>query len=153
VTQQLRVLVIVPTYNERSNIRVLLPQLFDSIAHDCHVLVVDDASPDGTGTEVRALAGRRDRLHVIERPRKLGLGTAYITAFQWGISAGCSAIVQMDADLSHDPQLVPQLLGALGHADLVIGSRYVTGGTIENWSRVNGFLSAARKRNSPVVIG
>jgi dolichol-phosphate mannosyltransferase len=153
VTQPLKVLVIVPTYNERSNIRVLLPQLFDSIPDDCHVLVVDDASPDGTGTEVRALAGRRDRLHVIERPRKLGLGTAYITAFQWGISAGCSAIVQMDADLSHDPQSVPQLLGALGHADLVIGSRYVTGGTIENWGRFRRLLSRAGNLYARVLLG
>jgi dolichol-phosphate mannosyltransferase len=153
VTQSFRVLVIVPTYNERSNIHVLLPQLFDSIADDCHVVVVDDASPDGTGTEVRALGARHDRLHLIERPRKLGLGTAYVTAFQWGISAGCSAIVQMDADLSHDPQSVPQLLDALCHADLVIGSRYVAGGTIVNWRRFRRLLSRAGNLYARVLLG
>ena len=153
MTQSFRVLVIIPTYNERSNIHVLLSQLFDSITDDCHVVVVDDASPDGTGTEVRALGGRHDRLHLIERPRKLGLGTAYVTAFQWGISAGCSAIVQMDADLSHDPQSVPQLLDALRHTDLVIGSRYVAGGTIENWGRFRRLLSRAGNLYARVLLG
>jgi dolichol-phosphate mannosyltransferase len=153
VTQSAKVLVVVPTYNERGNIRVLLPQLFDSIADNCHVLVIDDASPDGTGAEVRALARGRDRLHVIERPRKLGLGTAHLTAFEWGINAGCSAIVQMDADLSHDPQAVPQLLDALGRADLVIGSRYVVGGSIENWGRFRRLLSRAGNLYARILLG
>jgi dolichol-phosphate mannosyltransferase len=153
VTQSGKVLVVVPTYNERGNIHVLLRQLFDTIAQNCHVLVVDDSSPDGTGIEVRALARRRGRLHVIERPRKLGLGTAYVTAFQWGINAGCSAIVQMDADLSHDPRSVPQLLDALRHADLVIGSRYVPGGAIENWGRFRRLLSRAGNFYARVLLG
>jgi dolichol-phosphate mannosyltransferase len=153
VTRSAKVLVVVPTYNERGNIRVLLPQLFDSIADNCHILVIDDASPDGTGAEVRALARRRDRLHVIERPRKRGLGTAYLTAFEWGINAGCSAIVQMDADLSHDPQVVPQLLDALGRADLVIGSRYVVGGSIENWGRFRRLLSRAGNLYARILLG
>jgi dolichol-phosphate mannosyltransferase len=153
VTQLGKVLVVVPTYNERSNIRVLIPQLFNSIADDCNVLVVDDASPDGTGTEVRAIARRRDRLHLIERPRKLGLSTAYVTAFEWGIHAGCSAIVQMDADLSHDPRSVPQLLGALSQADVVIGSRYVAGGAVENWGRFRRLLSRAGNFYARVLLG
>jgi dolichol-phosphate mannosyltransferase len=147
------VLVVVPTYNERGNIHLLVPRLFDSIAHDSHVLVVDDSSPDGTGAEVRALAQQRDRLHLIERPRKLGLGTAYVTAFAWGMDAGFSAIVQMDADLSHDPQSIPRLVDELRHADLVIGSRYVGGGGIANWGRFRRLLSRAGNLYARILLG
>jgi dolichol-phosphate mannosyltransferase len=153
VTTPRRALVVVPTYNERDNIERLLLQLFDTIGENAGVLVVDDSSPDGTGDAVRALARRYNRLYLIERPRKLGLGSAYITGFKWAMEAGYDAVVEMDADLSHDAGIVPRLLDTLDERDLVIGSRYVAGGAIENWGPLRRVLSFAGNLYARVLLG
>ncbi|HEY7875928.1 MAG TPA: polyprenol monophosphomannose synthase, partial [Actinomycetota bacterium] len=106
------------------------------------LLVVDDGSPDGTADLVEELAAGPHDIHLMRRPGKLGLGTAYIAGFGWAMERGYRAVIEMDADLSHDPADVPKLLDALEDADLVIGSRYVPGGRVENWGRFRKALSA-----------
>jgi dolichol-phosphate mannosyltransferase len=138
----MKALVVVPTYNERDNIAEVVERLFDACA-DCELLVVDDSSPDGTGRFVKEIATTDDRISLITRSGKHGLGTAYIAGFRWGIARGYEAIVAMDADLSHDPGAVPSLLAALDHADLAIGSRYVPGGGVSNWGVLRRTLSRA----------
>jgi dolichol-phosphate mannosyltransferase len=137
-----RALVIVPTYNEIANVAEVVRRLFDAAGDRVDLLVVDDGSPDGTGDLVEQLAQGPQAIHLIRRPGKLGLGTAYITGFTWAIERFYEAVVEMDADLSHDPGDVPRLLDALESADLVIGSRYVPGGWVENWGRLRRALSA-----------
>ena len=139
-TQQ--ALVIVPTFNERENIGEVVRRLFDAAGARVDLLVVDDGSPDGTGDFVEELAAGPHDIHLMRRTRKLGLGTAYIAGFGWAIERGYHAVVEMDADLSHDPADVPRLLDALEHADLVIGSWYVPGGHVENWGPFRKALSS-----------
>lgn len=128
-----RALVIVPTYNERENIA----RLIDSVlARDTRleVLVVDDGSPDGTATIVQEIMSSTSRVHILERPRKMGLGTAYIAGFAWALEHGYDFIFEMDADFSHDPAHLPDFLRAIESADLVLGSRYRDGKvTVVNW--------------------
>jgi len=127
-----RVLVVVPTYNERENIEELLRQV-GAAAPAADVLIVDDGSPDGTAALVRSL--ELPRVRVLERSEKSGLGSAYRTAFRQAIVEGYDAVVEMDADLSHDPSALPAMLAAAGGDPcLVIGSRYVTTGAITDWS-------------------
>jgi len=126
-------LVIVPTYNEIESIEEAIRRLFDAAGDDVDLLVIDDGSPDGTGPLVEGLAHERPGIHLLRRSGKLGLGTAYLTGFRWAIERGYTAVVEMDADLSHDPADVPRLLEALSEADLSIGSRYVPGGATRNW--------------------
>jgi dolichol-phosphate mannosyltransferase len=135
-------LVIVPTYNERANMGEVVRRLFDAAGARVDLLVVDDGSPDGTADLVEELAHGPHGIHLIRRAGKMGLGTAYIAGFGWAIERGYRAVVEMDADLSHDPADVPRLLDALEDADLVIGSRYVPGGRVENWGRFRKALSA-----------
>ena len=137
-----RTLVIVPTYNERDNLREVVTRTLAAM-HDIDVLIVDDASPDGTGALAHELAAEEPRINVIERERKRGLGTAYVLGFGWALERGYAAVVEMDADLSHDPDDLPRLLDALDDADLAIGSRYVEGGRVSNWGAVRRSLSAA----------
>ena len=135
-----RTLVVIPTYNERGLITEVLNRLFAAIDSDVDVMVVDDASPDRTTDAIKHHPGAR-RITLIERPAKLGLARAYLDAFDRALAEGYEFIVQMDADLSHDPEDIPRLLAALGGAELVIGSRYVPGGRIENWSGLRRTLS------------
>lgn len=131
----MRTLVVIPTYNERANIQALLDRVL-SLPTGFHVLVVDDGSPDGTAQLVKATqANHPDRVHLLERSGKLGLGTAYLTGFRWGLHAGYDFIFEMDADFSHNPNDLPRLLDACQNqgADLAIGSRYVQGGGVVNW--------------------
>ena len=128
-----RALVIVPTYNERENIRRLVSSV---LAQDerLEVLVVDDGSPDGTGAIVDEMAAADPRVHVLHRERKLGLGTAYLAGFAWALERGYDIVFEMDADFSHDPAHLPQFLSAIESADLVLGSRYRDGKvTVVNW--------------------
>lgn len=128
-------LVIIPTYKERENVSNILKAIFD-LNQDFHVLIIDDNSPDGTAEIVKKIQTENaDRLFLIERSGKLGLGTAYITGFQWSLVHDYDYIFEMDADFSHDPQDLNRLFLACteGGADLSIGSRYVSGGELENW--------------------
>lgn len=136
-------LVIVPTYNEVESIAEVARRLFDAAPDSVDLLIVDDGSPDGTAELVRQMAEGPHEIHLIERFTKQGLGTAYVAGFEWAIERGYSAVVEMDADLSHDPADVPRLLHRLQDADLVIGSRYVPGGRVENWGRLRRLLSRA----------
>ncbi len=127
-----RVVLIVPTYNEREN----LPRLVERIpaAPAADLLFVDDGSRDGTAEWVRELATRRPGVHLLERPRKMGLGTAYVAGFRWALDRGYDLVFEMDADLSHDPSEIPNFARkAEEGADLVVGSRYVDGIRIINW--------------------
>ncbi len=130
-----RALVIIPTYNEARNIRTVLEQTL-ALPEDLHVLVVDDGSPDGTAERVRELQRRfPGRIHLIERPAKQGLGTAYLAGFRFALAHEYTYICEMDADLSHNPQDLPRLIEPVrsGRADLAIGSRYVDGVRVMNW--------------------
>jgi dolichol-phosphate mannosyltransferase len=137
-------LVIVPTYNERDNIEHVVARLYEAVpAESVHLLVVDDSSPDGTAALVERLAAGNDSINLIRRGAKLGLGSAYLDGFRWALERGYEAMLEMDADLSHDPADVPRLIEALSGADMVIGSRYVLGGRIENWTAARRLLSRA----------
>jgi len=127
------IFVVIPTYNERENISVLIEQLM-ALDLDLHVLVVDDSSPDGTADIVDQLAPQYpDKVFVFRRTKKEGLGKAYKAGMAWVLQKGADAVVQMDADLSHDPQRVPALIEGLEGADVVLGSRYIPGGKLLNW--------------------
>jgi dolichol-phosphate mannosyltransferase len=131
----LKKLVIIPTYKERENASNILKAIFD-LNQDFHVLIIDDNSPDGTAEIVKNIQSENaDRLFLIERSGKLGLGTAYITGFQWALAHDYDFIFEMDADFSHDPYDLNRLFLACaeGGADLSVGSRYVNGGELENW--------------------
>jgi dolichol-phosphate mannosyltransferase len=135
-----RSLVIIPTYNERENLPLLVEAIL-ATDPDIDILVVDDASPDATGELAEQLATATGRVAVIHREDKLGLGTAYLAGFAWAIEHGYDRIVQMDADFSHRPEDLPRLLAASEEADLVIGSRNVAGGRITGWSPLRHLLS------------
>ncbi len=127
-----RVLVIVPTFNEVQNLQAVLRRLHASVP-TAHALVVDDSSPDGTGELAEKLASADPRVRVLHRPAKTGLGTAYMAGFRWARAHGYDVLVEMDADGSHAPEQLPDLLAALESADLVLGSRYVPGGRVTDW--------------------
>lgn len=137
-------LIIVPTYNERESLTAVLDRISAS-SPEVDVLVVDDNSPDGTGSLADTYSSTNSRVHVLHRERKAGLGPAYIAGFRWALEQNYSWVVEMDADGSHDPAVVPALLGiARGvTADLVIGSRWVTGGRVAGWSVVRQLISRA----------
>jgi dolichol-phosphate mannosyltransferase len=135
-------LVVIPTYNEKDNIEAILRYVF-SMNKDFHVLVVDDSSPDGTGEIVRRLQGEYSGLFLEERKGKLGLGTAYIYGFKWGLARNYQFIFEMDADFSHNPDDLERLYHACKHegGDLAVGSRYVKGGNVKNWPWDRNMLS------------
>ena len=148
-----RALVIVPTYNERENIRRLLDSVLAQDAR-IEVLVVDDGSPDGTGALVDEIVAANQRVHVLHRARKLGLGTAYIAGFRWALERGYDFILEMDADFSHDPIHLPQFLSAIEGADLVLGSRYQQGRvTVVNWPIARLILSYCANIYARAVTG
>jgi dolichol-phosphate mannosyltransferase len=137
-----RPLVCIPTYNETSNILALVERVHDA-APETDVLVIDDASPDGTGDLVRAQILKDARLEIMARPAKLGLGTAYMAGFAYGLQHGYDSVLTMDSDFSHPPDRIPALIEAVSTgADLSVGSRYVTGGAIEGWGMDRRVLSA-----------
>jgi dolichol-phosphate mannosyltransferase len=148
-----RVLVVTPTYNERDNLEVFLQGLF-AVVPNVHAMVVDDASPDGTGELADAIASTDPRVRVMHRPGKLGIGSAYLDAFRWGITQGYDVLVEMDTDLSHDPKYLPAMLQALeGGADLVIGSRNVPGGGVDGWGLGRHVLSKGGSLYSRALLG
>lgn len=139
----MRVCIVVPTYNESDNIKQLIEALFALPLDDLHIVIVDDNSPDGTAEIARALANQHEgRIHVIVRNGKQGLGSAYKMGFAYALSLGADAVVQMDADFSHSPEYIPQMIALLDTYDVVVGSRYVEGGRVdERWSWWRYFLS------------
>lgn len=148
-----RVLVIVPTYNERDNLPLIVERLRAAVP-EAHVLVADDASPDGTGAVADELAAADDHVHVLHRPGKQGLGAAYLAGFRWGLDEGYNVLVEMDADGSHQPEQLPELLRAVaGGADLAIGSRYVPGGKVVNWPASRELLSRGANVYTRVMLG
>jgi glycosyltransferase involved in cell wall biosynthesis len=149
---RLRTLVVVPTYEERGTIVEVVHEL-RALSEEPAVLVVDDASPDGTGALADELAAADDQVAVLHRAAKAGLGPAYRAGLQWGLERGFDVLVEMDADLSHDPAELPRLLAALDRADLVIGSRYVDGGRVERWPAHRRALSTAGNRYVRAVTG
>lgn len=147
------VLVLIPTYNERENLAGLVTRLHE-VLPDVHVLVVDDGSPDGTGQLADELAGADERVRVLHRTEKAGLGAAYIAGFRWGLERGYATLVEMDADGSHAPEDLPRLLEALHQgADLAIGSRYVPGGRVLNWPKRREILSRGGNLYSRLALG
>jgi dolichol-phosphate mannosyltransferase len=135
-----RLLVVVPTYDERRNLSRVLSRLRAAVPA-ADVLVVDDASPDGTGRVADELSAADPQVHVLHRPRKQGLGPAYLAGFGWGLARGYDAFAEMDADGSHAPEQLPDLLAALDGADVVLGSRWVPGGAVVDWPRRREVLS------------
>ncbi|WP_371367902.1 Polyprenol monophosphomannose synthase [Sporomusa rhizae] len=146
-------LVIIPTYNEKDNIEQLLSLVY-SYVPDIHVLVVDDGSPDGTGDLIESLmAGEhKGRLFVLKRAGKLGLGTAYIAGFKWALDREYQFIFEMDADFSHNPKYLPKFLDAIQNCDVVLGSRYVAGGGVTNWSLIRRFISLGGSLYSRIIL-
>ena len=148
-----RVAVIVPTYNERANLEQIASRLRTAVP-DADLLIVDDNSPDGTGEAADKLAAGDARIHVLHRPAKAGLGSAYIAGFRWALERDYGVLVEIDADGSHQPQELPALLAALeAGADLVIGSRYVPGGTVLNWPKSREVLSRGGNTYARVMLG
>ncbi|MCC7053387.1 MAG: polyprenol monophosphomannose synthase [Gemmatimonadaceae bacterium] len=148
-----RALVIVPTYNERENVAKIIES---ALAQDprISVLIVDDGSPDGTGAIVDAIAAVNDRVHALHRPKKMGLGTAYLAGFKWALARDFAYVFEMDADFSHDPAHLPQFLTAIQDADLVLGSRYRNGKvTVVNWPMARLILSYSANIYARMVTG
>ncbi len=128
-----KISIIIPTYNERSNIKELIKQIFSFNISDLNIIIVDDNSPDGTGGLVESIE-ETTRLEIIHRIKKMGLGSAYIDGFKRALVLGADYIFEMDADFSHDPKYLPQFLEEVENYDLVLGSRYIEGGGIKNWN-------------------
>ena len=146
-------LVIIPTYNEKENIAEIMGAVL-KLGSGIELLVIDDNSPDGTGGIVGSMAAVNPRVHVLHRPGKLGLGSAYITGFKWALAnTGAKYVFEMDADFSHDPQAIPQFHEAIRTNDLVIGSRYIRGISVVNWPLERLILSYAANRYTHYVTG
>ncbi len=148
----MKVLAISPTYNERKNVKELIFAIKKEV-DDIHVLIIDDNSPDGTADLVKEQQDSLNNIHLIERAGKLGLGTAYITGFKWAIENGYDKIIQIDADMSHDPKDIPRLLEASKDNQLVIGSRYVTGINVVNWPLRRLILSYMANLYARMITG
>lgn len=150
---QRSVLVIIPTFNERENLPLIVGRLRATVP-TAHVLVVDDGSPDGTGAVADGLAAADERVHVLHRTEKAGLGAAYLAGFRWALGRGYGVVVEMDADGSHAPEQLPRLLGRIeAGADLVLGSRYVPGGSVVNWPKRRELLSRGGNLYSRLALG
>ena len=145
-------LVIIPTYNERENIEPMLEKLL-SLPYGLDVLVVDDNSPDGTASLVEAWKSRSDRVHLLKRPGKMGLGSAYRDGFRYALQNGAEYVFEMDADFSHDPEAIGEFLHAAQDADIVLGSRYLNGVTVVNWPLSRLILSYSANVYTRLVTG
>lgn len=148
-----KVLIVIPTYNERDNLQTLCERIHEHLPV-AHILVVDDNSPDGTGELAEELTRKDPRHHVLRRPGKLGLGSAYLAGFQYALKEGYEYVFEMDADFSHDPVYLPHLLeAAMERADVVIGSRRVPGGGTENWGLGRRLISAGGSLYARTILG
>ncbi len=147
-----RSLVIIPTYNEAENITRLIPVVLDQ-APGIEVLVVDDSSPDGTASLVRDMIKTDPRIHILDRPKKMGLGTAYVQGFKFAIAHGYDYVFEMDADFSHNPNEIPNFLEKIQGHDLVLGSRYVNGVRVLNWPMRRLLLSYSANVYTQFITG
>jgi dolichol-phosphate mannosyltransferase len=147
-----RVVIVMPTYNERQNLEIMVGRIRESVPQ-ADLLVVDDNSPDGTGELADKLAEGDSRVRVMHRTEKAGLGRAYVAGFSWALENGYDLIVEMDADGSHRPEDLPRLLAAAATSDAVIGSRYVPGGTVVNWPKSREFLSRGANVYNRIMLG
>jgi len=145
--------IIIPTYNEKENIIKVIPMIKSLGIKDLHILVVDDNSPDGTGAVVDSLAVQDEKLHIVHRKNKEGLGRAYLAGFSWALEHGADLIFEMDADLSHDPKHIPEFIEASKNFDLVLGSRYVRGGGIKNWNFFRKVISRFGNIYAGFILG
>jgi len=149
----LEALVVIPTYNEKENIEELIGQVL-SVKDTIHILVVDDNSPDGTGDIVERMASSNERVNIIRREKKMGLGSAYIAGFKWALeNTDARYVFEMDADFSHDPRAIPNFLEAVKDNDLVIGSRYLKGITVVNWPLSRLILSYSANIYTRLITG
>jgi dolichol-phosphate mannosyltransferase len=146
------VLIIIPTYNEKENIGLIIPEI-KALLPDAHILVVDDNSPDGTSAFVKELAAKTPGIFVLDRPKKEGLGRAYVSGFNWALARSYEFIFEMDADFSHDPKYLPDFLSAIRDNDLVIGSRYIGGVNVVNWPMSRLLLSYFGNLFARIVTG
>lgn len=150
--QTMKSLIIVPTYNELENIRRLLPELM-ALDPGIRVLVVDDNSPDGTGKLADELAAENERISVLHRPGKLGLGSAYVAGFKYAVQQDVDCVFEMDADFSHDPAMIPRFIEQIASCDVVIGSRYISGINVVNWPMSRLLLSYFANIYTRLVTG
>ncbi|WP_409480033.1 polyprenol monophosphomannose synthase [Pseudobdellovibrio sp. HCB154] len=148
----MRKLVIIPTYNEIENMKALLPVLM-KLKQQFDVLVVDDSSPDGTAKFVEEFAKTEPRVHVLVRAAKQGLGKAYLAGFDWGLKKGYDVLTEMDADFSHAPSHLDEILALIDSHDVVIGSRYVKGGGTVNWGILRKIISRGGSLYSRIILG
>jgi len=148
----MRTLVVLPTYNEILNIEAMLREL-RKVVPECDVLVVDDGSPDGTADKAEEIGRELNQISILRRTQKSGLGGAYRAGFTWGIEKGYDHFVEIDCDFSHDPKQLPSLLKASESSDVVIGSRYVPGGTIPKWSLSRRLLSRGGNQYASIMLG
>lgn len=147
-----KALVIMPTYNERENLPLIVGAIFE-VEPDLHILVVDDGSPDGTGDLADSIAARDPRVHVLHREGKLGLGTAYIAGFKWALERTYTRVFEMDADFSHQPKYIPAFLAAADRAHVVLGCRYIKGGGTEGWTAMRKAISRGGNLYARVILG
>lgn len=148
----MRSLIAIPTYNERDNIVGLIEDIV-RIVPMTDILIIDDNSPDGTGDAVEALRERLPQVRVLHRPGKMGLGTAYVKGFEYAIEQGYDLVFEMDADYSHDPRALPDFFRMANDAELVIGSRYIPGGSMPNWSALRRFISGGGNIFARMLLG
>ena len=148
----MKYVVIVPTYNESDNIASLIPLVLQH-GESYHALIVDDNSPDGTGEIADQLANSNQRIHVMHRANKMGLGTAYVAGFHWALDFEADLIFEMDADFSHDPAMLPHFVNAIEDCDLILGSRYVPGGGVENWPLLRQIMSRGGSFYARTILG
>jgi len=148
----MRTVLIIPTYNERDNVVLLLPEL-RKLVPNVDILVVDDNSPDGTAAVAEAHARALGQIQLLHREKKEGLGRAYVAGFQWALRHGYQAVVQMDADFSHRPVDLPKLLAALEECDVVVGSRYIPSGGTQGWSWIRRMISRGGNIYARLILG
>ena len=144
---------VLPTYNEAENLERIVAAVLDKLPPSRHLLIVDDNSPDGTGQIADGIAARDESVSVLHRPFKEGLGPAYLAGFRVALAGGADRIIEMDADFSHDPAYLPDLLRATENADLAIGSRYVNGGGVEDWGPMRRFISRGGSAYARTALG
>ena len=149
----MKIAVIIPTYNEKGNIGRLIPKIFSLRVEGLEIIVVDDNSPDGTGKTVEELRRGDNRVHLLSRPKKMGLGTAYLAGFRYALGKGAEYIFEMDADFSHDFRMIPKFLEEAGNHDFVIGSRYKNGVSITNWPLGRLAISLLANKYAAFVTG